>query len=70
MFSQLFFGSSLWEINSKQAGILALDTSPGYLSMEHGSPAALQIPPIYGKKKLELAVHPPSLAPAGLQSKG
>lgn len=106
MFSQLFFGSCLWEINSKQAELLPLDTYPGHLFVEEGSlsracapercgevcagsgdlpwgresPQALpehpqhgqhvlQIPRIYGVEKLELGVHPPSLAPAGLQSR-
>lgn len=29
----------------------------------------LQIPRLYGEEKLEFGVHPPSLAPAGLQSR-
>lgn len=37
MFLQLFFGSCLWEINSKQAGLLPLDPYPSYLSMDEGS---------------------------------
>lgn len=60
-------------LSAEEGFVLALGTSRGDgralalpEHLQHGQ-HVLQIPRIYGEERLQLGVHPPSLAPAGLQ---